>query len=759
MMVKRIALWMGLALCLLAAGCIKKDYKFVLNEDGSGSLRVRHIVDGDLLVDMQRTKDVFHRPMTRFNQAILLTEEEIRELGEEEGVDVSNVSLRTNEDGERVVEFELAFDSISTFAATAGPKIFPFQLNQLPDGTVEFLPDDILDRESIRQILPARGSLNHDQDQVESNLAMMRMHLRGAEYRLEAQFPGKVAEVTHGTAEANNAVWSLTAKDLTLDNLYDDDGDPQSLRAVFAGDDINFDLPVKAEIPRRHHPTHSFEQPAEDWEEVPLVERDPEEREAEYFLFEPANLSASMNISADQSARRHSNATLTLRVLPPPGVLTVAYANLKVDQAVAGDGTDLAAKLDGHYGREHAVNVPHSAIMGEEFGPHPFTIRIPLDERVIEADRIAKLKGSIELKCSTQSRTAKASPVAEWNGKAIPVPGEDDLNVVLEEYTDDSVSLRYEKPAYERKVWIAFLTAEGEKISPTGRSGSGGGGIMTETYEVSLPEDGTVEVVFYSEPYREIVPFEIRDLILNEDALPAAPLDEEGIVEVALKNISVSRNVQLNRGPTPHQNTSANLQISLDSTGEILPISAKRFAVTEAISTEGDPLNIKFRALSHSQNIRTRGGPRSNTFRLRVTLLDAPPNLRSLQRLAGTFELTYAPSVKKAAASPVRDWIGKPLAVPGNEDLDITILSVDEEKTRIRFGKNSEQFVKDIVFEDGDGQQLSRHSISRRGHNGFHQTKQYRVALPEDGAVIFHLYEDIRERTIAFDFSDLDLAK
>lgn len=737
MNVQRMGVWLVLVAGLLGPGCLHKEYKLILKEDGSGQLTARITVDGAVAEDLERMNASARGHMARFRPGVSLKEKDIRALGETEGIEVRAASVERAEDGDRVIQYDIAFDSIKTFAETAGAEFFQFELRKRSDGTIVFQPRDVWS-----MVLDDMGRQDEEQ-QVKAGLAMLRMQLRDATYRLEAHLPGVVTQAPLGETDGNRVVWDLSAKDLTLERILDEDGMPNPPQATFAGDNVAFELPVVAQ----HASSGPFGAAGNSWEEVPVVERT---QQQQGFSVIPTRFSSSTNVRPGQSTPRRATASLTLQVGCPADVNVLAYANMTISEALAGDGTDLRNPRERRHQQERRVMTHYGR--GREDGlPQTFAIDIPLGEGATAAERIAVLKGTVELKVAENTHSVTVKPVPDAAGTAITVPGAEDLDIHLQNVDGNSVTLRFGQKAHHRKASVIFLDRDGSEMPHRGHQGSGGGKYYTETYDIALPGDGAIRLQFVGEPHREILPFEVTNLVLDP-ANVAAPMAEEGFADVALERLSVNRNLYFQQQNMDQ--SSASLRLAVTTTQPIHPISATRVAIEEAVTQKGDKLDLELNHSNvHAYPTTTPGGS-APKMSLQVNLRKPPPGVLSLARLKGTFELHYAATVRRAIIGPVNDWIGKSVTVPGVEGFDVVIVSHDETSVTLRMPGNRQHILKDVSFETADGRRLDVRGSSGRGAQHY-LMREYQVKLPEDGTVVLDLYDDLQRRTVPFTLTGL----
>ena len=109
--------------CLLLAGCFELDESFVLNSDGSGSLRARIKIIPQL-ARFDESEGLAEHDLPFF------TEEEVREWGRAEGLKVREAEVRDTPDGGKIGSFLVEFDDIHKFARSGVARHFAFALER-----------------------------------------------------------------------------------------------------------------------------------------------------------------------------------------------------------------------------------------------------------------------------------------------------------------------------------------------------------------------------------------------------------------------------------------------------------------------------------------------------------------------------------------------------------------------------------------------------------------------------------------------------
>jgi len=245
-----------------------------------------------------------------------------------------------------------------------------------------------------------------------------------------------------------------------------------------------------------------------------------------------------------------------------------------------------------------------------------------------------------------------------------------------------------------------------------------------------LPEHAAIEAVELAET-KEPVSFQV--------ALHSVRMERELEVATASKDseLEVTLSVRSEQGPQPAAVRDVVLHKAVTDTGEVLRLKRSHGHVRQAFSPSGQMTGYEARP-NLSLNCPSRGSS-------------------ILQVLEGELNLVVSEGTKSARIAPIRDWLGKRVEHPALQGLVVHLDSISRSGVKVRLGKQADELIQEVHFEDPEGRPLSYDSASSSHAAGRPIERTYDLETDPEGAIIFEVHKNPKTCKVPFSFRDVPL--
>lgn len=137
----RLAGFLAVLSCLLFQGCLEMEYDLLVNQDGSGKLDVRYIVNEEFLQRTSANNQESPEGLAVSSPVVFITNEsELRRQFHGDGIQIGEPRFETK-DGRCYASFSLSFTSFSTFLNTPALRGDAFTFFRNENGNLAFQID------------------------------------------------------------------------------------------------------------------------------------------------------------------------------------------------------------------------------------------------------------------------------------------------------------------------------------------------------------------------------------------------------------------------------------------------------------------------------------------------------------------------------------------------------------------------------------------------------------------------------------------
>ncbi len=247
------------------------------------------------------------------------------------------------------------------------------------------------------------------------------------------------------------------------------------------------------------------------------------------------------------------------------------------------------------------------------------------------------------------------------------------------------------------------------------------------------------------------------------EALATPPADPK--LTFSAESFSQQRSVQFGPdGTISNENTSCNLSLRGTSDRRIVISETTRngsVTLTAALTDSGESLipdDANQAGYLSSRSGRSGRQEHSAQFSLQLNLRAPSKPVTAFTRIAGTIAFGVAdPKLRRVEIKPLSTFSGTAVAIEGFTDLALSVVrSADSVKLsgpRALFTNLAE-----TRFTTADGAELDTRGGGSSSNND-RVEREFRVAVPEDGAVVLFFHQNIRQVTMPFELKDVRVAK
>lgn len=244
------------------------------------------------------------------------------------------------------------------------------------------------------------------------------------------------------------------------------------------------------------------------------------------------------------------------------------------------------------------------------------------------------------------------------------------------------------------------------------------------------------------------------------EAVPQAP--PVPTLDARVQAIQITQRVWFEEdGSSRDDQNSMSVQVRGKINGRIAGWGRPR--LTEAVLDTGERL-VSSRSdedMGMMDAMSRRGLPMQAAQQLDFQLELVPPAkpARRLASLKGSIEVTLAVGKPQAAEiGPVRDFIGKRLAIDGVENAEVTVVRADGKMVELELPRATERLLASVTFKDAAGNEIEqRGSGWNSSGNQRSVRRQYHVPLPLDGTVVVQLHRDLKTVSVPFAVADVPM--
>ncbi len=251
----------------------------------------------------------------------------------------------------------------------------------------------------------------------------------------------------------------------------------------------------------------------------------------------------------------------------------------------------------------------------------------------------------------------------------------------------------------------------------------------------------------------------------NPETAPAA---EQEIFKVFPGSINLTRGVDYDEeGKVKKSYRTLRLQLSVRYRKDVFPLAYSHVEIREAITDNKEDLSVDKPSHFPARERPLRlliydfpGREKKYKFSISPKLKEPQKECNKLKLVDGSVNVKYAAKLKKVEVKPIRKWVGKKIEIAGLGNMEIHLDELTKKSVTIRYTVSTyeklEDVLREVKFFDSDGKNIENMGHSGRG-NGNHMTMEYDSSVPEDGAIIFYFYDDVRQCRVPFKIENLTL--
>jgi len=480
--------------CLITVGCAKLDEKFTLNADGSGSywVQLELIPQAISTIKSMEKASPEMMEMSGLPGPIPMTEADVRALADDSVV-VKDAKVEDLPDGSKKITASFEFKDIAKFAASKPGHFFSFGLKKSKEGEAQFRAAPFGRPASPDLDDPEVAAQMEDEKTKATAVSSLKLQMRGLIYRLEATLPGKILSSNAKSSKGNTASWTLD-----VDTMSEKDLPMLSPKVVFAATDLKFTLPIRSyktldEIAfggREKAPAHPADQRFG-------------------ASFERLSISKTITYRDGKPAEVSQDVSASLRAWFPEEFIGLGQSEPILEEAITDRGEDIRPQENRFRRRSEFSSFDSFGRAKADF----FDFYLSFTPAKQPFKFIKLLKGTIDLKYAGSVKTVEVPNARQWVGKRIDVPGLETLDVTFKSFDSKSVVLSYSRETDAAIKSIAFNDGEGKELRSMGifrRNDA-------TTYNVALPEDGSITIEIPQDVQKVTIPFEFKDVLLEPE--------------------------------------------------------------------------------------------------------------------------------------------------------------------------------------------------------------------------------------------------